>query len=108
MPKRGLNIGECEIARIYKLTPKGSIEVIYFTVPRKATTFQEDIFPPTKEDVAVISAEDWLAGQNAEPRVVSLKDGYVEPERAAFKAPEKTNDEPAIERPPKGEKEVCC
>ncbi len=37
MPKRGLNIADCEIARCYKLHPKGSIEPIGFTVPRKVT-----------------------------------------------------------------------
>ncbi len=35
MPKRGCSIGDCEIARMYKLHPKGFIEVIGFTVPRK-------------------------------------------------------------------------
>jgi coronin-1B/1C/6 len=37
MPKRGLNIAECEIARGYKLHPKGSIEPIGFSVPRKVS-----------------------------------------------------------------------
>ena len=35
MPKRGCSISECEIARGYKLHPKGAIEPIGFTVPRK-------------------------------------------------------------------------
>jgi hypothetical protein len=35
MSKRNLNVGECEIARAYKLTPKGFVEVLSFNVPRK-------------------------------------------------------------------------
>jgi len=35
MAKRNLNVGECEIARAYKLTPKGFVEVLSFNVPRK-------------------------------------------------------------------------
>ena len=33
-----VNIADCEIARAYKLHPKGSIEPIGFTVPRKVKT----------------------------------------------------------------------
>eukprot|EP00049_Salpingoeca_infusionum_P017191 m.352076 g.352076 ORF g.352076 m.352076 type:complete len:465 (-) comp16432_c0_seq1:247-1641(-) len=109
MPKRALNVGDCEIARLYKLTPKGFVEVVSFTVPRKATVFQEDIFPPTKADEAVISAEDWLAGSNAEPKMVSLKDGYTPPARAKLQVQEaakKAAEVPAADAPPKGEKEL--
>jgi coronin-1B/1C/6 len=35
MPKRGLNIAACEIARFFKLLNSGLCEVISFTVPRK-------------------------------------------------------------------------
>ncbi len=35
MAKRGCNISECEIAKVYKLHPKGFVEIIGFTVPRK-------------------------------------------------------------------------
>lgn len=35
LPKRGMNVAECEIARCYKLTPKGSVEIVSFIVPRK-------------------------------------------------------------------------
>ncbi|EGD80680.1 coronin-2B [Salpingoeca rosetta] len=110
MPKRALDVGQCEVTRIYKLTPKGAVEVISFTVPRKSTLFQEDIFPPTKKDEAVLSAEEWLAGENREPNRISLKDGYVPPPQAklevkaaAKKAAEAANEEDA---PPKGEKEL--
>ena len=39
LPKRACDIGECEINRIYKLTPKGYVEVIKFNVPRKVGCF---------------------------------------------------------------------
>jgi hypothetical protein len=109
MPKRALNVGECEITRLYKTTPKGFIEVVTFTVPRKATVFQDDIFPPTKADEAVISAADWLAGNNAEPKMFSLKDGYKPPARAALEVKEaakKAAEAPKPDGPPKGEKEL--
>ncbi len=35
LPKRGVNVGDCEVARCYKLTPKGSVEIVSFIVPRK-------------------------------------------------------------------------
>eukprot|EP00730_Choanoeca_flexa_P005602 TRINITY_DN11984_c0_g2_i1.p1 TRINITY_DN11984_c0_g2~~TRINITY_DN11984_c0_g2_i1.p1 ORF type:complete len:473 (+),score=156.09 TRINITY_DN11984_c0_g2_i1:26-1420(+) len=108
MPKRCLNVGECEIGRAYKLTPKGFVEVLSFTVPRKSNLFQEDLFPPTKEDAAVLSAEQWLAGENAEPKRISLKDGYKPPARAALqvaeeakqasKAKEESSDAPTSQK----------
>ncbi len=39
MPKRGLNIAGCEIARFYKLLNSGLCEVIPFTVPRKVSFY---------------------------------------------------------------------
>jgi hypothetical protein len=35
LPKRGVSVGDCEVARTYKLTPKGSVEIVSFIVPRK-------------------------------------------------------------------------
>lgn len=37
LPHRALNVGNCEVARAFKLTPKGTVEVISFTVPRKVS-----------------------------------------------------------------------
>ena len=110
MPKRALDVGQCEVTRAYKLTPKGTVEVISFYVPRKSTLFQEDIFPPTKKDEAVLSAEEWLAGENREPNRVSLKDGYVPPPTAklevAASAKKTTAESQDDDQPPKGEKEL--
>lgn len=107
MPKRGVNIGECEVAKCYKLHPKGFVEAIGFTVPRKSTQFQEDIFPPTKQDAPVMTAAEWLAGTNRPPVKISLKQGYVAPARAAFVAPEvKQKAADPDEVPPAGEKDL--
>lgn len=50
------------------------------TVPRKSELFQEDLYPDTIGDTAAQSAEDWKGGQDAEPILISLKDGYKPPE----------------------------
>lgn len=108
MPKRGLNIAGCEVALCYKLHPKGFVEGISFTVPRKSTLFQEDIFPPTNVMEPTMSAAEWLAGGNIAPKKMSLKGGYVEPTRQAqFVAPvavaKAVNPEDLV---PVGEKEL--
>jgi len=38
--------------------------------------FQEDLYPDTPGDTAAISAEEWQAGTDAEPVLISLRDGY--------------------------------
>lgn len=87
MPKRGCDILNCEIARFYKLHSRGMVEVLQFTVPRKvcprparpilshfslqSELFQEDIYPDTAGDVPALTAEEWAAGEDAEPVLVS-------------------------------------
>jgi len=46
LPKRGLKVMNHEVAFLLKLT-SNAVEPIPFYVPRKETTFQEDIFPDT-------------------------------------------------------------
>ena len=46
LPKRGLKVMGCEVAHMLKLT-SNCVEPLSFIVPRKETTFQEDIFPDT-------------------------------------------------------------
>lgn len=77
MPKRGLNVNQCEIARFFKLHNNGLCEVIPMTVPRKSDLFQDDLYPDTAGDVPALTAEEWISGKNAEPLLVSLRDGYV-------------------------------
>lgn len=38
--------------------------------------FQEDLYPDTAGDTAAISAEEWEGGTDAEPVLISLRDGY--------------------------------
>ncbi|CAH8474909.1 unnamed protein product [Heterobilharzia americana] len=77
MPKRGLDVNQNEIARFYKLHAKGLCEVIPFTVPRKSELFQDDLYPDTIGDVPALTAEEWMSGKDADPVLVSLKEGYV-------------------------------
>ncbi|XP_049627950.1 coronin-6 isoform X2 [Suncus etruscus] len=76
MPKRGLDVSKCEIARFYKLHER-KCEPIIMTVPRKSDLFQDDLYPDTPGPEAALEAEEWLSGQDAEPVLISLRDGYV-------------------------------
>lgn len=50
------------------------------TVPRKSELFQEDLYPDTLGDTPALTAEEWIEGKDAEPNLISLKDGYKPPE----------------------------
>ncbi|KAM9304756.1 coronin-1A [Gastrophryne carolinensis] len=76
MPKRGLEVNKCEIARFYKLHER-KCEPIAMTVPRKSDLFQEDLYPDTLGSDPALTAEEWLEGKNAEPLLISLRDGYT-------------------------------
>ncbi|CAJ0947288.1 unnamed protein product [Ranitomeya imitator] len=76
MPKRGLDVNKCEIARFYKLHER-KCEPIIMTVPRKSDLFQDDLYPDTAGPEAPIEAEEWFDGKNADPVLISLKDGYM-------------------------------
>ncbi|XP_049309422.1 coronin-1C-A isoform X2 [Bactrocera dorsalis] len=77
MPKRGCDVTTCEIAKFYRLNNNGLCQVISMTVPRKSDLFQEDLYPDTLAEDAAQTAEDWIAGNDAEPLTFSLKGGYV-------------------------------
>ncbi|KAJ8286497.1 hypothetical protein GJAV_G00039870 [Gymnothorax javanicus] len=76
MPKRGLDVNKCEIARFYKLHER-KCEPIIMTVPRKSDLFQDDLYPDTAGPDCALEAEDWFQGRNGEPILISLKHGYV-------------------------------
>ncbi|KAJ7989530.1 hypothetical protein DPEC_G00305500 [Dallia pectoralis] len=76
MPKRGLEINKCEIARFYKLHER-KCEPIVMTVPRKSDLFQEDLYPDTMSPEPSVEADEWFQGKEGKPIVVSLKDGFV-------------------------------
>lgn len=71
VPKRGLNVMGCETARLLKLT-SNSVEPLSFFVPRKAETFQDDIFPDSFSGEPSHTAQEWLAGSDLPPRFASL------------------------------------
>ncbi|XP_068385600.1 coronin-6 isoform X3 [Eschrichtius robustus] len=78
MPKRGLDVSKCEIARFYKLHER-KCEPIIMTVPRKSDLFQDDLYPDTPGPEPALEADEWLSGQDAEPVLISLRDGYMPP-----------------------------
>lgn len=73
MPKRGCDVTTCEIAKFYRLNNNGLCQVISMTVPRKSDLFQEDLYPDTLAEDAAITAEEWIAGKDADPLTFSLK-----------------------------------
>ncbi|CAH2052601.1 unnamed protein product, partial [Iphiclides podalirius] len=77
MPKRGCDVATCEIAKFYRLNNSGLCQVISMTVPRKSELFQEDLYPDTLSDEASLTADEWLAGEDAEPCTMSLKERAV-------------------------------
>ncbi|XP_028917491.1 coronin-1B [Ornithorhynchus anatinus] len=76
MPKRGLEVSKCEIARFYKLHER-KCEPIVMTVPRKSDLFQDDLYPDTAGPEAALEAEEWVKGRDAEPLLISLREAYV-------------------------------
>ncbi|XP_053341821.1 coronin-B isoform X1 [Clarias gariepinus] len=76
MPKRGLDVNKCEIARFYKLHER-KCEPIIMTVPRKSDLFQDDLYPDTAGPDWALEAEEWFEGKNGDPILISLKHGYV-------------------------------
>nr|XP_060463376.1 coronin-1B isoform X1 [Panthera onca] len=76
MPKRGLEVSKCEIARFYKLHER-KCEPIVMTVPRKSDLFQDDLYPDTAGPEAALEAEEWVSGRDANPILISLREAYV-------------------------------
>ncbi|XP_075760692.1 coronin-6 isoform X4 [Pelodiscus sinensis] len=97
MPKRGLDVSKCEIARFFKLHER-KCEPIVMTVPRKSDLFQDDLYPDTPGPEPALEAEEWLAGKDAEPVLVSLRDGYVPLKNRELKVTRKN----ILDRPPPG------
>jgi coronin-1B/1C/6 len=76
LPKRAVKVSDCEIVRMLKLSTK-LMEPISFQVPRKSDIFQDDLFPPCISGEPALSADQWLGGQNADPKVASMETGFV-------------------------------
>lgn len=71
VPKRGVNVMACETTRLLKLTTN-SVEPLSFFVPRKSDSFQDDIYPDTASNEAAHTADEWLAGSDKPPKMMSL------------------------------------
>ncbi|XP_060719213.1 coronin-1C-A isoform X3 [Tachysurus vachellii] len=108
MPKRGLDVNKCEIARFYKLHER-KCEPIIMTVPRKSDLFQDDLYPDTAGPDWALEAEEWFEGKNGDPILISLKHGYVPGKNRDLKvvkknvldnkSPKKMEETSAIQKP---------
>jgi hypothetical protein len=75
LPKRCMDTTKHEIMRAVQLQA-GSIIPISFKVPRKADTFQEDIFPDCPSGEQMLSAEAWAGGSECPPpKLQSMRPG---------------------------------
>ena len=74
LPKRNVDTTVCEIGRYLRLLTNWC-EIVSFQVPRKADTFQKDIYPETYAGIPSMSADEWLAGGNKPPVLKSLQPG---------------------------------
>jgi WD40 repeat protein len=79
-PKLAMDLSGCEIARMLKLTAN-AVEPVSFSVPRKSDIFQEDLYPPTFSGEPALSAKEWNAGKNGEPKLIQLKPGFEAPKQ---------------------------
>jgi coronin-1B/1C/6 len=62
--------------RAFKTVNDLYIEPISFTVPRRAETFQADIFPPAVGLRPAVSAKEWLDGKTGLPAKIDLESVY--------------------------------
>ncbi|KAK4069910.1 uncharacterized protein Triagg1_6705 [Trichoderma aggressivum f. europaeum] len=76
IPRRGINVHENEVMRAFKTVNDNYIEPISFTVPRRAETFQADIFPPAVGLRPAVSAKEWLDGKTGLPAKIDLESVY--------------------------------
>ncbi|KAK7685785.1 hypothetical protein QCA50_011131 [Cerrena zonata] len=76
LPRRSLNVSDCEIARAYKVAAS-SIEAIAFIVPRKSDSFQSDIYPLAPSSEPALTAGEYFSGKTAPPKLVSLENGAI-------------------------------
>ncbi|KIM60139.1 hypothetical protein SCLCIDRAFT_1185125 [Scleroderma citrinum Foug A] len=76
LPRRAVEVSECEIGRAYKVTGT-AVEAIAFIVPRKAESFQADIYPPVLSSEPTLTAAEFFAGKAAPLNLVNLENGAI-------------------------------
>jgi len=98
LPKRAVNVSDCEIVRMIKLGTK-TAEPIGFQVPRKSDVFQDDIFPDCFSGEYSVTADQWISGKNAEPKTRPMQGGFVQKEKSQSDFnPEKQEEKVLSER----------
>jgi len=78
--RRSCNVSVNEIIRLYQVTGT-QLRPLSFQVPRKSDLFQDDLFPPCRGDEPNLGMAQWLAGENATPKLVSLEHGFAPAEK---------------------------
>ncbi|PIA17305.1 DUF1900-domain-containing protein [Coemansia reversa NRRL 1564] len=78
MPKRGVDVGKCEVMRFYKVASDTMVEPITFRVPRKSESFQADIYPPAAAGKAALTVDEYFAGKMAEPVLIDMDKLYTQ------------------------------
>jgi coronin-1B/1C/6 len=76
MPKRGVNMHQNEVVRIFKSVADTYVEPISFIVPRRSEVFQDDIYPPTIGLKPAMSSAEWHEGKEAIPPKISMESLY--------------------------------
>ncbi|KAJ3186604.1 Coronin-2B [Gaertneriomyces sp. JEL0708] len=92
LPKRAVNVAECEVARAYKVHVS-LVEPISFKVPRKLEGFQSDLYPDTVGAEPSLTVDEFFQGKTADPKLISLEGGFT----ATAVAKEFVTSGPAVE-----------
>lgn len=69
------------------------------SLPPQSDLFQDDLYPDTPGPEPALEADEWLSGQDADPVLISLRDGYVPPKHRELRV---TKPNILDVRPPSG------
>lgn len=77
LPKTACNVNKCELARFLKLSGT-RVEPIRFEVPRQQSDnfFQDDLYPPTSDRKATMTAGEWQSGANTPQGTIDMEQFY--------------------------------
>ena len=76
LPKRGVDLHDNEVMRAYKTVNDSYIEPVSFIVPRRAESFQSDVYPPCTGTKPAMSSEEWFGGKSALPPKIDMESLY--------------------------------
>lgn len=71
IPKRCCDVSKNEVARLLRVLPD-HIESLSFTIPRRSTTFQKDLYPDCRAGIPSLSASEWFGGSDKDPVLMSM------------------------------------